>query len=300
MTDRRLPTFILVGVSRAGTTTAFDLLSRHPQVCGALKKETRYFQAIRYGEPLAPLDDYRAFFRPGPQHLVVMESTPDYIYGGERTARAIKEVCDPRVAVILREPASRLVSFYRLMRSGLQLPADMSFEAYVERCRSLPDDQMDRRETNPYTGVWTGEYARFLPPWLELFGDRCDILFFDDFAADPRQALGEECRRLGIDPDLLPAQVQAENASRANRSAALQRLAAAVARRGRRVWHYHPRLAGLARRTYEAVNFRAADDIPIADAAVAAAREAYRPWNGELRAMLLAAGVTTLPGWLAQ
>jgi hypothetical protein len=299
MTDRRLPTFILIGVSRAGTTTAFDILNRHPQICGALKKETRYFQAVRYGEPLAPLDDYRAFFRPRPEHLVVMESTPDYIYGGARTAAAIKQVCDPRVAVILRDPASRLVSFYRLMRSGLQIPADLSFAAYVDHCRSLPPAEMDRREQNPYTGVWTGEYARFLPAWFDAFRDRCDVMFFEDFAADPRAVLAEECSRLGIDPDLLPTEIAAENASRANRSAALQRAAAAVARRGRRVWHYHPRLAGAARRVYETVNFRQPDDVVIPAEVLDEVRAAYQPWNAQLREALVGAGVTRLPGWLA-
>src|SRR4051794_31079691 len=160
MTGAALPNFIIVGVSRAGTTTMFNALAEHPQVCASTSKETRYFQAVRYGEPLPPLSEYQAYFRRCSGEPVTMECTPDYFYGGAATAASIKAVCDPRVMIILREPISRLISFFRFMQARLQVPADMTLQQYVERCQAVPDEHMNDRANNVYTGLWGGQYAR--------------------------------------------------------------------------------------------------------------------------------------------
>ncbi|MGN6475403.1 MAG: sulfotransferase family protein, partial [Mycobacteriales bacterium] len=249
-----LPNFIVVGVSRAGTTTVFNTLSRHPQVLASSTKETRYFQSVRYGEPLPPLAEYEAYFRRYDGEPVVMECTPDYFYGGQETATAIKATCDPRVAVILREPVSRLISFFPFMQGRLQVPAEMTLEEYVAKCRAVPAEEMNTRAANTYTALWGGQYARFLPDWLETFPGKCDIFFFDDLRADPIGLLGEQCARLGIDPKLLPAEVPVDNSAPAYRSRGMQRTAAFLARRGRAVLHRYPALYSRARRGYEAVN----------------------------------------------
>jgi hypothetical protein len=185
LTRAALPNFIIAGVSRAGTTTMFNALAAHPQVCSSTTKETRYFQAVRYGEPLAPLSEYQSYFRRCGAQPVTMECTPDYFYGGAATAAAIKSVCDPRIAIILREPISRLISFYRFMQSRLQIPQDMSLQQYVERCLAVPDADINDRANNVYTGLWGGQYARVLPDWLAAYPGRCDVYFFDDLVADP-------------------------------------------------------------------------------------------------------------------
>ncbi|HVW79983.1 MAG TPA: sulfotransferase [Mycobacteriales bacterium] len=294
-----LPNFVVVGVSRAGTTTVFNTLSKHPQILASSTKETRYFQAVRYGEPLPPLSEYEAYFRRYAGQPVVMECTPDYFYGGERTAAAIKEACDPRVAIILREPTSRLISFFQFMQGRLEIPADMTLSEYVARCQALSAEEADTRAGNNYTALWGGQYARWLPAWLAAYPDRCDIFFFDDLVSDPLGLLAEQCRRLGIDPALLPAAVPADNSAPAYRSRVAQRAAAAAARLGRGVLHRYPRLYSTARRSYEAVNKA---DPPKADVPPTLRRQVdaiYRPWNNQLRGQLLAAGVTNLPAWLA-
>jgi hypothetical protein len=300
LTSTALPNFIVVGVSRAGTTTLFNTMAAHPQVCGSTTKETRYFQAVRYGEPLAPLADYQAYFRRYAGEPVTMECTPDYFYGGADTAQAIQQVCDPRVTIILREPIDRLISFFRFMQVRLQLPSDMTLTEYVERCQTVPDAQINDRANNVYTGLWGGQYARFLNDWLATFPGRCDIYFFDDLLADPAAVLSDQCSRLGIDPPATPVRLEPENASAGYRSPAAQRFAAMAAKRSRSLFRRYPGAYARARRVYESVNQRETTPSPVPATARRSISAIYQPWNDLLAQQLRDAGHFALPDWLRQ
>jgi hypothetical protein len=296
-----VPNFIVVGVSRAGTTMLFNALSAHPQVCGSSTKETRYFQAVRYGEQLAPIATYHSYFRRCAGEPVTMECTPDYFFGGEATAQAIKEVCDPRVTIVLREPISRLISFFRFMQTRLQLPAEMTLQQYVARCQAVPETDMNLRASNVFTGLWSGQYARFLPAWLEAFPGRCDIYFFDDLERDPNAMLADQCVRLGIDPDAAHASDGFNNPSAGYRSPTAQRFAAVAAKRSRALFRRYPSLYVNARRTYEAINQRRSwSATPVAETFRREISAVYRPWNELLAQQLVDAGVASLPSWLDQ
>jgi hypothetical protein len=300
LTSAALPNFIVVGVSRAGTTTLFNALSTHPQVCSSSTKETRYFQGVRYGEPLPPITEYQSYFRRYAGEPVTMECTPDYFYGGAATAQAIKDVCDPRVTIILREPISRLISFFRFMQARLQVPSGMTLQQYIERCQTVPESDINHRANNAYTGLWGGEYARQLPDWLAAFPNRCDIYFFDDLVADPAAVLADQCRRLGIDPHAARAAADAENTSAAYRSPAAQRVAALAAKRSRALFRRYPGLYARARRVYESVNQRDSEATPVAETARREISAIYQPWNELLAQQLADAGHDVLPAWLAQ
>ncbi|MBV9484822.1 MAG: sulfotransferase domain-containing protein [Frankiaceae bacterium] len=300
MTSAALPNFVVVGVSRAGTTTLFNALATHPQVCASSTKETRYFQAIRYGEPLAPLSEYQSYFKRCSGQPVTMECTPDYFYGGAPTAEAIKEVCDPRVAIVLREPISRLISFYRFMQVRLQLPADMTLQEYVERCQAVPDSEINDRANNVYTGLVGGQYARHLPAWLETFPGRCDIYFFDDLTTNPYGVLAQVSRRLGIDPRGATVNADAENTSGSYRSPTAQRIAASAAKRSRALFRRYPSLYARSRRLYEAVNQRESEVRPIPEASRRMVSALYKPWNELLAQQLGDADVKNPPRWVVQ
>jgi hypothetical protein len=299
LADGRLPNFIVAGVSRAGTTTLFNTLSTHPQVCGSSTKETRYFQSVRYGEPLAPISEYHAYFRRYAGEPVTMECTPDYFYGGAATASAIKQVCgDPRVTIILREPMSRLVSFYQFMQARLQVPPDMSLAQYVQRCQSVRDQDMNRRANNVFTGLWGGQYARFLPDWLAAFPGRCGVYFFDDLVSDPGRLLAEQCVVLGIDPEVVLDGSDSENNSAAYRSRRAQRVAAVAAKRSRGLFKRYPWLYSRSRRIYETLNQRPAEAASVTETLRREITAIYQPWNDLLAAQLRDAGHRRLPTWL--
>src|SRR4028119_1824807 len=90
MADQRLPNLIIAGVAKAGTTSLFNYLAQHPEVFPSDVKETRYFDALRFGEQLDPLERYAEYFRRRTSERYAVEATPSYFQGGSRTAGAIR------------------------------------------------------------------------------------------------------------------------------------------------------------------------------------------------------------------
>src|SRR5829696_5200556 len=142
-TVSRLPNLVVIGVSKAGTTSLFEYLGRHPDVGLSDVKELRYFTPLRYGEPLPPLPDYAQHFQHCLRERYAAEATPGYFYGGRPVARAMRETCGPlRVVLSLREPGARCWSWFRFMKSRMRIPKNLSFDEYLDRCELLLDEDL--------------------------------------------------------------------------------------------------------------------------------------------------------------
>jgi hypothetical protein len=296
-----LPTVVIAGVGKAGTTSLFWYLSQHPDICASDVKEIRYFTALSEGDgELAPLQEYAAHFDrcAGERHR--LEASPQYFHGGAPVARAMQATLpDAMVVVLLRDPVDRLWSTFRFMRSRLaDLPPEMTFEDYVAACRAV----RERRE--PYTAknrlYWTiqgGFYDEYLDPWLEAFGDRFRVVFFERMAADPAATVRELSGWLGIDADASASiAYSVENRTVPVRSAALQRLALAVNREG--LLGGRRRLKEPLRKAYYALN-RKAEPERMATETRHQLEQLFAPGNEALSRRLAGLGYTDLPGWLS-
>src|SRR5262245_30067681 len=114
---RVLPTMLIVGAQRCGTTTLFKALSQHKSFVGpTLRKGVHYFD-LNHDRPL---DWYRAHFptkasidalqqRTG-SGAVVGESSPYYLWHPLAAERIAHDLPGVRVIVLLRDPVERAYS----------------------------------------------------------------------------------------------------------------------------------------------------------------------------------------------
>ena len=113
--EGRLPDFIVIGATKAGTTSLDFYLSLHPEIHMAQPKEPRYF--IDAKEPLGRwakgIDWYRGLFRSGKR--LCGEASPAYTHAPslsgvpERMARLVPNA---KLIYLVREPLERLKSHY--------------------------------------------------------------------------------------------------------------------------------------------------------------------------------------------
>lgn len=299
----RLPNLIIAGASKGGTTSLFRYLAQHPDICPSPIKELRYFEPLRYGEPLAPIESYARHFGHCTGQRYRMEATPSYFGGGRPVATAIRDSLDDdaRVLVCLREPVQRCWSWYQFVRGRARIPKAMGFERYLDICEELHSAGLDGlRENQPYSGLLGGCYDEWLEAWRELFGERLHVLFFDDLVADPRSAVVETLRWLEADERTAAEfSYTVENRSVQYRSRPVLAAALFLSRRGERFLTRHGGVKRVLRSAYDVVN-RA----PAAEVLPSPARDRlasfYAPHNERLAAILRSAGSDGLPAWLNQ
>jgi hypothetical protein len=189
-----LPDFVIIGVKKGGTTFLYDLLTRHPHVEPAAKKELHYFDVLIEDEDV---EWYRRCF-PAPRwkdgrRTIAGEATP-YLPHPLAPERMAKVVPQTRLIALLRNPVDRAYSDYQqVVRKGRE---SRTFEEAVEEAINLDkklslvkedktsdhDNRAYADETTRYGYLYRSIYADHLRRWSNLFGDeQMLVLKSEDF-----------------------------------------------------------------------------------------------------------------------
>lgn len=204
-----LPTFVIVGAQKCGTSSLHRLLRQHPQVHMSRTKELHFFD--RHFD--RGLDWYAEQFTPGRRHQHSGETTPSYMYKEGARKRLIATLPDARIVMILRNPADRAYSHYwhdvrRLEQERRSQPVPDTFEAALaqERPELLPElaggDVEGGGTGRPLSYVGRGEYLDQVEPLEAAYGrDRLHVMLLEDLLADRTAALRGLFRFLGVDEE---------------------------------------------------------------------------------------------------
>jgi hypothetical protein len=215
-----LPNFLIVGAAKCGTTTLFEALSRHPEIFLPHLKEPRFLAIEAWPKPPVGAGDaemfryscdttesYMALFRGAAGKRARGEASADTFYYHQTSVPKIRSVLgDPKIIILLRDPAARAFSAYsHLRRDGRET---VSFE---EGLRAESD-----RIARGYEYLWhyysAGCYLEGVRNFRANFTDVLTIEF-EKFTADPKSHLEQVCRFLGVRADVNFRIVKAANKS---------------------------------------------------------------------------------------
>jgi Sulfotransferase domain len=188
----KLPDFVIIGPGRSGTTFLYRLLSRHPFVEPAAKKELHFFDLL-FEEGT---EWYRRWF-PAPRSkdgrwTITGEATPAYIFHPlvpERMAKVIPRV---RLIALLRNPVDRTYSAYHhRVSKGRE---SRTFEEVIEA--DLYDASLELLSRSTYVD--------HLVRWSKFFSDeQLLVLKSENLFEHPQQTLKVVLRFLDL-PDWEP------------------------------------------------------------------------------------------------
>jgi len=138
-----LPTFMIIGAAKSGTTSLMRYLAQHPDVFVPTAKEPNYFMLsgqqdnpvgpapahilrhMIYNWSYADLDRYTGLFDDAGAAKAVGEGSVRYLYSPLAPTRIRDMLPDTRLVVILRDPVARLYSHYNMNRQIQLEPLDL-------------------------------------------------------------------------------------------------------------------------------------------------------------------------------
>ncbi len=198
---------IVGGTTKAATTSLFAYLTDHPAICAATYKETRFFLSSDYPLPskyryTGDAEAYANLFPNCDDTQLRMESTPDYLYCEKARDGIAQFLPQAKLIFSLREPISRLISWYRFAKQIGKLPQTLSFDAYIELLFTYLDTDRSGKaaEEQHMQTLQQGCYTLYLQPYLDQFGPaRIHTLFYEELAAQPAVVMANLCDFAGID-----------------------------------------------------------------------------------------------------
>jgi hypothetical protein len=195
-----LPTFVIGGAPKSGTTALWGMLREHPDVFMTAFKEPHFFTrevsepapGVRIvGRPRPDsyargMDWYESLFEGGEGRAARGEASTHYLCARDAPELMERHVPGLRIIFVLRQPVDRAYSHYwHYRKNGHRLPP---FEAIL-------DDDPQLRYLD-----YVSRYAEHLQRYREAFGpERVYVATFDDFRADPARTYREVCRFIGVD-----------------------------------------------------------------------------------------------------
>ena len=204
MTRTPRPAAIIFGAPRSGTTSLWRYLANHPDIAPSKVKELDFFKSG------CPNVEYDASFAEDGE--VTLEASPVYFREHATVAPLLaSQIPDARLVCILREPASRLVAYFRGERDWLgRVAEDCDFADYAEIVAGdlpsapiFPSDPSAAQYVKD--GSKVGIYVDILETYLAHFPrDAILVLFMDELKSDPRKVVARCCVHFGVDPDRLP------------------------------------------------------------------------------------------------
>ena len=172
-----LPNFVIIGARKCGTTFLYSLLTQHPNVEPAAKKELHYFDSHSDDG----IEWYRRCF-PSPRwkngrRTITGEATP-YLSCGTAPERMAKVAPQARLIALLRNPVDRAYSDYQQVARKGREPLTFEEAIVAEKTRLLGkrDDTSEHEETVSLDEARSGYLTRSiyvdqLLRWSEFFGD---------------------------------------------------------------------------------------------------------------------------------
>ncbi|MFN8623864.1 MAG: sulfotransferase [Chloroflexota bacterium] len=204
----KLPTFLILGANKGGTTSLHRYLAGHPQVFLPEEKEPHWFapsrnagddpHAVRDADWLLPdgarsrlwLADYAALFAGArPEQVALGEASTGYLTTRPVPERVHAVLPDARFVAILRDPAQRAWSEFLMMRRlGQEAGTDLA--AIV---RERPDTRY----------LQLSRYAAGLEEWFRWFPrERFHLVRFEDFVWDTARVVRDILGHIGVDPSV--------------------------------------------------------------------------------------------------
>jgi hypothetical protein len=196
---RILPSFIIVGAVRCGTTSLYYNICEHSCVLPASYDEIGFFDSnyelgINWYKSMFPTKFKMKKIESKTGICITGEDTPFYFWDKKAIERIKKDIPKIKLIVLLRNPIDRAYSNYHLgVRLGSEsLSFEDSIKKEIELLEKNNDFESDKIEKflRPRSYIAKGLYYQQIKNWFDIFSkDQILILNTENLSVNPHQTL---------------------------------------------------------------------------------------------------------------
>ena len=206
-----LPTFLVLGAGKAGTTSLRSYLQQHPEIFMCARGEPSFFahegQVLDFKGPgddqwrfVTDLDSYTRLFDGAAGYRAVGEVSPRYLFYERAGERIEHHVPTARLIAILRHPVDRAYSHFLMNRERGCEP-----EADLQGAISREAERMRMGWSWDWSYVEAGRYGKLLERYYRRFpGEQIKVFLYEELQDQPGAFFQSLFEFLGVNPSFRP------------------------------------------------------------------------------------------------
>ena len=192
--------FFIVGAAKAGTTSLYSYLNKHPEIEMSTIKEPDYFsnefieqQSLYYKkESIKSLNKYHSLYS-DTKNLIRGEASVSYLFYEKVPKKIFKYNSRSKVIIMLRNPSDRAYSHY-LMDKRLGFVRE-SFENIVHKKSTHKNSALFYQQY-----IELGQYAFQIKNYFDVYSKKNILIIdYDDFIYKSSEVMNKVCVFLNVE-----------------------------------------------------------------------------------------------------
>lgn len=209
-----LPSFLIIGAAKTGTTSLYSWLKQHPQVYMTPVKETNFFAFEGENLDFPPgtvnekylancktnIESYCEQFKGVTNEIAIGEASPIYLYNPKAAERILHYIPNAKLIVILRNPIERAYSnFLHHIREGYEPLSDFNEAIQEEKNR------IDKNWWWGFHYIQVGFYYNQLKQYFNRFDtSQIKVYLYEDLKNTPVDVIRDIFKFIDVDDKFIP------------------------------------------------------------------------------------------------
>lgn len=204
---RLMPSIVIVGAQKAGTSALYSMLVRHPRVIAPVEKELTFFgNDSTYALGMA---HYRRMLPVRPLRATgwtTLDATPNYLYRPAAAERIHRHLPDAVIVAVLRDPVKRARSDWNMFH---QFKGHPRYAHLYDPWTFAEAMAAELADPPPFGYLARGHYGPQLERYIRLFGrERVLVFGYPQLKASPESVVRRIAEAAGLDAALFPERLR--------------------------------------------------------------------------------------------
>jgi len=191
----KLPSFLIIGEARCGTTSLYEMITQHPKIAHAKRKELYFLVNANWNKK----DMYKHRLGSCKKDQIIGEATPMYMWRADIVIDRVKYINpNTKLIVCFRNPVSKIYSHFMLRQQYYKLTLKENLKLFMQEASKYLSKKPCNKKVKTFFD--RAKYAIYLKKWLDKFPrNQFKIIQTENLYKYPKRICNEIFTFLGLE-----------------------------------------------------------------------------------------------------